>query len=213
MFIIPEQKSLCNNVHTTENLQTWAKKDRLVHTGHFLWAAGGNKLLKSQEGLLRSLIYQVLCKCPDMIKFAYPKTWGLFFPEEASDACGTMSSVTSSATISLSVDGLLDTLTVLCSSAVESGIRFCFFIDGLDEYEGSPDVMVELARVLRSLPNLKVCVSSRDWNNFEAEFCESKSQKLYMQDFNRKDIERYVHDTLDNNPYYQEMEDRDTAGK
>lgn len=148
-----------------------------------------------------------------MIRFAYPNTWGLFFPEEVSAAYGTKNFETSRVTISLTVEGLLATLGVLCATAVESEVRFCFFIDGLDEYEGNPNDMVELIRILRFLPNVKICVSSRDWNNFEAEFGGNQTQKLYMQDFNHNDIGKYVYDIFDNNPNYQEMEDRDTAGK
>jgi hypothetical protein len=214
ILVMPKQKSLCGSIHTAEKLQAWAKQNRLINAEYFFWAAGGHGLLKSQEGLLRSLIYQVLCQCPDMIRFAYPNTWSLFFPGEGSAAYGTVTLATSSSsTISLSVEGLLATLGVLCATAVESEVNFCFFIDGLDEYEGEPNDMVELIRVLRSLPNVKICVSSRDWNNFEAEFGGSKTQKLYMQDFNHNDIRKYVYDTFDNNPHYQEMEDRDTAGR
>lgn len=207
-------KSLCDSIHTAGKLQAWAKQNRLIHAEYFFWAAGGHGLLKSQEGLLRSLIYQVLCQCPDMIRFAYPNTWGLFFPGEGSAAYRNMNlATTSSSTISLSVEDLLATLGVLCSTAVESEVNFCFFIDGLDEYEGEPNDMVELTRFLRSLPNVKICVSSRDWNNFETEFGGSKTHKLYMQHFNHSDIRKYVYDTFDNNPNYQEMEDRDTAGR
>ncbi|ROW11192.1 hypothetical protein VMCG_01135 [Cytospora schulzeri] len=206
-------KSLSANVRTAEKLQIWAKQNRLIHAEYFFWAAGGHRLLNSQEGLLRSLIYQVLGQCPDMIRVAYPKAWGLFFPEEASAAYGTRNFEASSAMVSLSVESLLATLGVLCATAVGIGVKFCFFIDGLDEYEGNPNDMVELTRFLRSLPNVKICVSSRDWNNFEAEFGGSRTQKFYMEHLNHNDIVKYVHHTFENNQNYQEMEDRDTAGK
>ncbi|KUI67907.1 hypothetical protein VM1G_02743 [Cytospora mali] len=102
---------------------------------------------------------------------------------------------------------------VLCATAVDLELKFCFLIDGLDEYEGKPNDMVELTRILRVLPNVKICVSSRDWNDFEAEFGGSKTQKLYMQDYNHNDIRKYVYDTFDSNPNYQEMEGWDTSGK
>ncbi|KUI67904.1 hypothetical protein VM1G_02745 [Cytospora mali] len=72
-------KLLCDSMQTAQKLQVWAKQNRLILAEFFFWDAGGQKLLKSQEGLLRSLIYQVLCQCPDLIRLAYPKTWGLFF--------------------------------------------------------------------------------------------------------------------------------------
>ncbi|CAO2652865.1 Nn.00g022760.m01.CDS01 [Neocucurbitaria sp. VM-36] len=115
--------------------------------------------------------------------------------------------------MSLSVHGLLDALRAACSIAAGSDTRFCFLLDGLDEYEGQANDMIEFIARLNNLPNVKMCVSSRPWNEFEREFGKDRPQKLYMQDYNGTDIENYVYDTLDKDDNYQELEDKEISGK
>lgn len=52
-------KFLCKHPRTIEKLNIWAKQKRLVSAEYFFWDAG-KRLQKPQEGLLRSLIYQLL---------------------------------------------------------------------------------------------------------------------------------------------------------
>jgi hypothetical protein len=41
--------------------------------------------------------------------------------------------------------------------------KLCFFIDGLDEYEGDKEEMAEFFKTISSssMPHVKICVSSR----------------------------------------------------
>ncbi|KAK8075657.1 hypothetical protein PG997_010320 [Apiospora hydei] len=206
-------KFLCDNPQTLERLSTWAQSDRLVHASYFFWNAGSQELQKSHEGLLRSLVYQVLRTRPDLIPRVYPDIWLLYFPSEDGSTKRDPKHANTGNTISSTVDALLVVLADICAAVVDSGSKICFFIDGLDEYYGEPTDMVELIRKLRSLPGVKMCLSSREWNEFEFEFGKDGTRKLYMQDFNRGDIITYVHDTLANDENYQDLEDRDTAGK
>jgi hypothetical protein len=79
-----------------------------------------------------------------------------------------------------------------------SNVNFCFFLDGLDEYEGKPMDIIRLVELLKSMLKVKVCVSSRPWNEFEKVFGQDESKKLYMHDLTRGDIELYVRDPLEN---------------
>jgi hypothetical protein len=205
-------KFLSHHPRTIEKLGIWAKQKRLITVEYFFWEAG-KSLQKSQEGLLRSLLYEILRQYPDIIPQAYPNTWRLYFPEGNDWRPGVTIPKGSGATIALSVHGLLDTLEVISNVAMESDSKFLFCIDGLDEYEGPANDMIKLVRQLRNLPNLKLCVSSRPWNEFESEFSKDGSQKLYMQDFNSADISAYVYDTFVKDENYQELEDRDLNGK
>jgi hypothetical protein len=205
-------KFLSRHPHTIEKLGIWAKQKRLITAEYFFWEAG-KSLQKSQEGLLRSLLYEILRQYPDIIPQAYPNTWRFYFPEGNDWRPGVTIPKSSGATIPLSVHGLLDTLEVISNVAMESDSKFLFCIDGLDEYEGQANDMIELVRQLINLPNLKLCVSSRPWNEFEREFSKDGPQKLYMQDFNGADISAYVYDTFAKDENYQELEDRDLNGK
>ncbi|KAK8121837.1 hypothetical protein PG984_010507 [Apiospora sp. TS-2023a] len=206
-------KFLCDNSQSLEKLCTWAQSDKLVHASYFFWNAGKQKLQKSHGGLLRSLVYQVLRARPDLLPHAYPNTWRLYFPNEDTITIHRPNPNTAGSSISLTVDNLLTVLREVCEAIVDSRSKICFFIDGLDEYYGEPSDMVELTRALRSIPGVKMCLSSREWNEFEFEFGKDRTRKLYMQDFNRGDIDTYVHDTFTKDDNYQDLEDRDTAGK
>ncbi|KAG8165596.1 hypothetical protein KVR01_004148 [Diaporthe batatas] len=206
-------KFLCDHPRTIEKLEIWSKKTRLIRAEYFFWGAGRQNLQKSQEGLLRSIVYQILRQCPDLIPQTYPNTWRLCFPEDQHPTRAVSTTESASALVPLSVLGLLATIRTVCDLAAQSEAKFCFFIDGLDEYDGKPADVIDLIRALRTLPNVKLCLSSRDWNEFDQEFGKDRTQRLYMQDFNRNDISAYVHDTFAKDDNYQEMEDRDTAGK
>lgn len=206
-------KFLCDSPKTIERLRVWSMQERLIRAEYFFWSAGRHKLQKSQEGLLRSLVYQILRQCPDFIPQTYPNAWRLCFPGDQQVAQSVSTLENPSISISLGVPGLLATIRTLCDLAAKSESKFCFFIDGLDEYDGKPADMIDLIRALVALPNVKLVLSSRSWNEFEQEFGKDSTQKLYMQDFNHHDINAYVHDTLARDSNFQEMEDRDTAGK
>ncbi|KAK4443552.1 hypothetical protein QBC34DRAFT_477084 [Podospora aff. communis PSN243] len=208
-------KFLSTNTVTTRKLNEWALsrqpgvKTCLVRAEFFFWVAGGDKMQKSHEGLLRSLLYQILRQCPDMISEVYSTAWRAFFPLEA-DAKMSAADIetTLSARTSTTVPELLDAVRRVGVAAARTGMNFCFFIDGLDEFEGHPREMIQLIRELRKLPNLKLCVSSREWNEFEDEFGREKTHKLYMQDYNSTDIRSYVYSTLIQDRHFQELEDK-----
>lgn len=77
-------------------------------------------------------------------------------------------------------------------------LKFCFFIDGLDEYDGDAD---EIAQYLKALstcsPYTKFCLSSRPWPEFQDIFL--KDPTLRLQGLTRNDISRFVNDKLNNN--------------
>jgi hypothetical protein len=65
------------------------------------------------------------------------------------------------------------------------------FIDGLDEFEGTPEVLVALVKALtQQSPFLKICVASRPWVTFEAAF-ETKPH-LRLEDLTYNDIKHFV---------------------
>lgn len=81
---------------------------------------------------------------------------------------------------------------------LQSDLRICLFIDGLDEYEGDRDgtymSIVSLFKGLAASPNLKICVSSRPWLVFEDAFRCNPS--LRLQDLTSNDITCYIEDKL-----------------
>ena len=185
-------KFLCNNPMTKEGLDRWAKDQRLITAEFFFWNAAKKSLQKSQQGLLRSILYQVLRQSPEMIEQLYPgvgqKTFQIPSPPTT-------------------VPSLLALLRMAFELAAAESSNTCFFflIDGLDEYDGQPSDIIGLVNILKSMPNVKLCVSSRPWNEFEQSFGRSSSCKLYMQDLTRNDIRNYVTDTFGADENYQAL--------
>jgi hypothetical protein len=69
---------------------------------------GKNDLQKSQEGLLRSLLYQILRKCPDYIRLIFPGAWRLYNPT------GMDVPRDANTEIPDDMEGLMDALTHTC---------------------------------------------------------------------------------------------------
>ena len=57
---------ICNHSRTLELLREWCSDRRLLTPTFFFWNAG-NRLQKSIDGLLRSLVYQMLKECRELV--------------------------------------------------------------------------------------------------------------------------------------------------
>jgi hypothetical protein len=89
------------------------------------------------------------------------------------------------------------------ASLVTDRSRFCLFIDGLDEFEGDHELVVKLFQKVSTLPDVKVCLSSRPWLVFEEAFIAGPG--LRLQDLTYVDIRTYVRDSLEENQKMQHL--------
>jgi hypothetical protein len=77
---------------------------------------------------------------------------------------------------------------------------FCFFIDGLDEYDATAqkdqkaiaELLCVWARTMRK--TVKFCISSREYNVFMNAF--SAAPRLRLHELTWRDMRKYVHDKL-----------------
>lgn len=69
-------------------------------------------------------------------------------------------------------------------------VSVCIFIDGLDEFEGSSDIVLNMIGKLANQTNVKICVSSRPLLVFEQAFSGKPSLKL--QDLTFESIQKYA---------------------
>ncbi|OAL40333.1 hypothetical protein AYO20_00069 [Fonsecaea nubica] len=193
-------KFVADHEQTMRYLEAWAGDKKLVTAYFFFWSASSHHPQTSQQGLLRTILYQILRQCPELIQMAYADQWvamtsdGKIFKDALDEL--------------LTVPALLNTLRKI-STVTAWDTKFCFFIDGLDEYSGRPGDIVELIDILKSLRNIKTCVSSRPWNDFEDRFGNDSPWKLYMHDFTEDDIRLYVQDTLGENSRFQQLHKED----
>jgi len=181
-------------------LEKWAGGKKLIMANYFFWSASTHRSQKSQQGLLRTILYQILRQCPELIQVAYHDQWIAMASDGKvlKESCNEL----------LTVPALLSALRKI-STVTASDTKFCFFVDGLDEYDGRPADIIELIDILKSFPNVKTCVSSRPWNDFEDRFGNNSPWKLYMQDLTRDDICLYVKETLGKNPRFRQLETED----
>ncbi|KAI9785343.1 MAG: hypothetical protein M1839_000361 [Geoglossum umbratile] len=188
-------KYLVDEKRTGTYLRKWAGEKKLVTASFFFWIAG-TELQKSQEGLLQSLLYEVLRQCPDLISTILPFRW------QGSDAYHSIQNPWTRSE-------LLHAFSLLKKYDVTTA-KFCFFIDGLDEYEGEHAELISIIRGLIDSSNVKICVSSRPWNVFEEAFGNNPVRKLYLQDFNKADIRLYVKNKLEDRSDFIRLKTRDS---
>lgn len=191
-------KFLITHPHTMHLLRSWAGTRRLVTASFYFWHAG-TTIQKSQEGLFRSLLYEVLRMCPDLIHAVCTAKLATFRPFENEVEPWTLQEL---------------------QEAIEQlqghpGVQaqFCFFIDGLDEYDGHPDDIVRVLESLRTLPNIKLCVSSRPWNEFLDAFGQDPGRQLALETLTREDIKIYVRDTLEKDLQFAVLKHRDARSQ
>jgi hypothetical protein len=183
-------KFLSNHPLTKHLLSEWADKTlkKLIVASFFCWNAG-TAMQKYFEGLVRSLMFEIMRHCPHLVAKVFPDPW------RGCDWGGILR---------LNYTDVIDAFDRMFSEDTPfSGYCFCFFIDGLDEYAGDHRQMAKLLRVWAKSPHIKICVSSRPWTVFEDAF--SAEQKLHLQDLTQPDIEKYVQDQLGSNRILLQM--------
>jgi hypothetical protein len=176
-------KFIIENKQTTQILRVWAGDRPLVVTQHFFWASG-SKLQRSQEGLFRSLLFNIFQQCQDMIPRALqaiPNFHGVTHTWRHEELMAILRSLPTSG----------------------SSMSFCFFIDGLDEYDGDHDQLITILQELSTVPDVKFCVSSRPWVKFIDQFGGDLDRVLKLEDFTQSDIRVFVNDMFRSHRAFQ----------
>lgn len=158
-------KLLFNHSQTKAFLQDWAGGKKLVLVPFFFWNSG-SELQKNLQGLYRSLLLHVLSQCPTLIPELFPDQW-----KRVSSTSVANSSLDSEMFRAPMIKEAFDRLMEMPLSS--DRLAFCFFIDGLDEYEAHAYDHKRLAMQLcgwAKHDNIKVCVSSRPHVEFTDTF-------------------------------------------
>ncbi|KAF2734233.1 hypothetical protein EJ04DRAFT_388750, partial [Polyplosphaeria fusca] len=183
-------KALVDRDQTITLLRSWSGAEKPIIASYFYWI-NGSEMQRSQEGLLRCLLYDYLRQCPIAVANAFPDIW----TTRVALVAGPHSQ------IHWKRKTLLESFTHLTTLDTGSA-HLCVFIDGLDEYNGDHQDLIDTVQYMSRL-KIKLCVASRPWNVFEKAF--GNASKIYMQDLNAGDIQLYVKDKLINRPDFQIM--------
>jgi hypothetical protein len=170
---------------TTQALETWASPARLCTAQYFFWNQG-YELQRNQLGLFQSLLYQILRNIPELIHMVCSER----LAHEEWD-----------------VETVQSTLQRI-ATADNLRAKFCFFIDGLDEYDGAEEELIEMLRFLSTSNNIKICVSTRPRRLFLL-FFQKRDRNITISDFTKDDMRLYVQRELRKSEKFLLME-RDT---
>lgn len=178
-------KYIGSHERTRRELEAWAGTKTLVF-GHFYFWSSGSPAQRTLPGLYRSLLFQAVAQCPDLI--------GHIFPSQAS-RMGPSNYRDDQAVEKIRAFGdehVRQAFDLLLKKTQSSSHRFCFLIDGLDEFEGSRLDHEGLAAKLRGWAageDVKLLVSSRPWPEFIDIFTANPT--IHLHELNGFDIKTY----------------------
>lgn len=181
-------KFIADHPTTMSTLSNWAHPKRPVLASHYFWSAGTPEQ-KSQQGLLQTLLYDIFRQIPDLIESVCVERWPKTVEQLAYQPW--------------QVEELQSVLQRIASRQ-DLPVKFCFFVDGLDEFAGDHVDFCQSLLELAKSPNIKLCVSSRSWNVFEDSFGSAgNGRKLYIHELTSDDIRFYAETRLENHPRWK----------
>jgi hypothetical protein len=187
---------ICEDPRTDRLLNKWSSPDLLIKATHFFWNSGTPDQ-RSYQGLLRALLFDILQQARHLIRVVFSEKWAAHHwhptkvvPEPES----------------WTLPGLINAFDLLFQK-VGTELRFCLFVDGLDEYDGDPFDIIDLFMRISKSPYVKLCLSSRPLYDFVKAFRAFPT--LRLQDLNFNDIKQYVDDKLRANHQMQELQHKE----
>lgn len=166
---------------TSQALHQWSRSGMLIKAGFFFYYRG-SAMQKTFYGLVRSILFQILSKFPDLC-------------DEIPRHCLSRDR---DLRMEWTISDLQDTLrTILRQQRQE--LRICLFIDALDEFDGHLESLSEFIQSMIT-PNdstksrAKVFFSSRPRDILSNQFKQFPSFQL--QEYTKGDIEHYTIERL-----------------
>jgi hypothetical protein len=169
-------KFLFEHEQTRVHLDNWAHGNVTI-AASFFWSAGSD-LEKSIAGLLRALLYQVMNQHPELIQVMIPERWKAVLRSSTQQKPWT--------------EKELLTALKLLSQAPISNLRLFFLIDGLDEFSGDHQDLIESLQELNNSPAIKICVSCRPWIVFESAYQSNVHCTMELHKLTVRDIDIYI---------------------
>ena len=169
-YISTEFSSYC---HSHEPLSAWGDA---VTCSFFFWNLGSS-LQKNYVGLLRSLLFQIADQRPEMIPI---------MSDQCKPTGSSQRELYGSTSIYTWTERRLEGALAGFLQNKPPSLRVCLFIDGLDEFVGDEEHLIDTIHDLSHASGTKVCASSRPEQIFRLGF--NASPQLKLQDLNYPDI-------------------------
>jgi hypothetical protein len=180
-------KYLTQDPRMMQELKTWAGGDSLILATFYFWNSGA-EIQRSQQGLFRSLLWQILDQDPSFGPQLFPD---LYLPEANWNEFPTFHQLRRAFGRLVTRPGMT---------------KIVLIVDGLDEFDAVKSTMTELSELFLSASAslyLKALVSSRPLSAFEASF--ENEPKLRLQELTYNDITKFVDDRLGTHPRIIEL--------
>ena len=186
-------KFILQDPRTEKALLKWAGQANLLVASFFFWNAG-SELQKSQTGLIRSLLHQILSRRQELVPVLFPSLTRATLAGQVSWPIEVSSSELKAAFRTL-------------VSHIPVGVKLFFLVDGLDEFDGDHNEISELLLQVAESPSIKIALSSRPTPACVHVF--SHCPQLRLQDLTHDDIALYVQDRIVANPIMQRLQSRE----
>jgi hypothetical protein len=172
---------------TVDHLHKWAGSRPVHIVTHFFFRPSADTLGRNFEGLLRSLLFQVLSVAPDL-------QTSVLNNHEAHNHGGS------------TTKWPVRALKLMLKRALHSAQQqfFCIFIDGVDEYQNEGDAkdgsnsLIDYLLELQQPEHIKLCLSSRPTVRKLNYLASISGTTLRLADLNRLDILTYVSQAMYN---------------
>ncbi|KAK1753395.1 hypothetical protein QBC47DRAFT_268160, partial [Echria macrotheca] len=177
-------KYIAENSSTTEKLNAWAQDHDLFVAQHY-FSYRASELQRSEIGMLRSLLHQILQDQPDFIKQGFSERYRVL--------CSTAGGVSGE----FGTEELRTCLRRVIDSRISA--FFLFIIDGLDESNTKRKGLPKLVEYINSLGthrNVKVLISSRPWPEIEESL--EGCPRLKVHELTRDDIRYFTESKINN---------------
>ncbi|KAI1414629.1 hypothetical protein F5Y13DRAFT_197655 [Hypoxylon sp. FL1857] len=182
-------KFIFDDPRTRDLLKHWMDENDPIVAG-FFFHLRGSVLQKSLEGLIRSIIVQILRQRPDLANLLTPLVEASLkknFPlgEEVFQTAFQKHVWTR--------QSLGNALRLIIRQKLVD-LSICFFFDALDEYDGSPKVIRDFLTELldestTGRTTVKICFASRPWEAFTERFQHSLGFPIH--EYTETDIREY----------------------
>ena len=174
-------------------LQVWSNGKQLLFPSFYFWYAGTH-LQNSYEGLLRSLLRQILEARPELTQLIFPAEFKNLIIRSQNGIRDTQG-------LTLSLKALQHAMK-LCAKNMPDDMAICLLVDGVDEFiAGSETDHLEFSNFLLELTacnSIKLLVSSRPIPACHQAF--AKYPHLQLQNRSSPDIKAYVTSELLQDP-------------
>ncbi|KAI1739718.1 hypothetical protein F4680DRAFT_133863 [Xylaria scruposa] len=209
-------KFISRHPTTLHHLECWSGSLQLVMGSFYFWNSGTD-LQKSQEGLLQSLIFEILRQCPELAPHVQRTLLCNKQNSTSTSRSGKRDSYSSLGGTQTTLARIRNEGWTFCQlTEILKGLlghshsrKFCFIIDGLDEYKSqhtqNQQALIDNLCKLAASPNIKLCVSSRPFTVFIDAFDGGTSQCLKLEDLTKDDIRSYTFDKLSGHNQFQKL--------